>query len=44
MKLQEGNTCYAADYHNCSNGRFGTKVLGTQNATMKNISEFKSEN
>ena len=22
---------------------FGTKVLGTQNATMKNISEFKTE-
>jgi UDP-3-O-[3-hydroxymyristoyl] N-acetylglucosamine deacetylase/3-hydroxyacyl-[acyl-carrier-protein] dehydratase len=22
---------------------FGTKVLGTQNATLKNISEFKEE-
>lgn len=31
------------DYQVTAMVDFGTKVLGTQNATMKNISEFKSE-
>lgn len=31
------------DYQVTTMVDFGTKVLGTQNATMKNISEFKSE-
>ena len=31
------------DYQITTMVDFGTKVLGTQNATMKNISEFKSE-
>jgi UDP-3-O-[3-hydroxymyristoyl] N-acetylglucosamine deacetylase/3-hydroxyacyl-[acyl-carrier-protein] dehydratase len=33
----------ADDYQVTAMVDFGTKVLGTQNATMKNISEFKSE-
>lgn len=33
----------ADDYQVTTMVDFGTKVLGTQNATMKNISEFKSE-
>ena len=33
----------AEDYQVTAMVDFGTKVLGTQNATMKNISEFKSE-
>lgn len=33
----------ADDYQVTTMVDFGTKVLGTQNATMKNVSEFKSE-